>query len=235
MDSSVKIKAICRSCKGETNHQILQTEIHSGKVPFEHHPEDMYWWETKYQIIECLGCNLKAFRTENRNSEEHDFNELFVHIDLYPKWEADNLQHKLYFAAPAVIQKIYKEIIIAYNSNLEILCAAGARSLIEGICKTKNIKKGKITYEDDNGIIQTKSSGSLGGKINGLAEKGIISKKNAVALQEHKFLGNIALHELEVPSKKSLRLSIEILQNILDSLYEVPIKVKTIQRERKNK
>lgn len=234
MEINNKTKALCRSCEGETNHQILHTEIHTGELPFKHHPEDLYWWETKYQIIECLGCNLKAFRTENTNSEDHDHEKMFVNVDLYPKWELDNLKFKYYFAAPGVIQKVYKETIEAYNSNMEILCAAGARSLVEGICKTQKIKKGNITYIDDEGNIQTKKSDSLGGKINGLAEKGILSKKNSEALQEHKFLGNTALHELDVPSKKSLKLSIEILENILDSLYEIPIKVKTIQRERKN-
>jgi hypothetical protein len=234
MEENTKIEALCRSCEGETNHQILQTEIHSGEFPFRHHSEDIYWWETKYQIIECLGCNLKAFRTENTNSEDHDFNEVFVNVGLYPEWELDNLKVKNYFAAPGVIQKIYNETIKAYNSNMEILCAAGARSLVEGICKTQKIKKGNITYIDDEGISQTKKSDSLSGQINALSEKGILSKKNAEALQEHKFLGNAALHELDIPSKKSLRLSIEILENILDSIYAIPIKVKYLQRERKS-
>lgn len=232
MTENLRIKALCRSCEKETNHKINYVEEETGEVPFEHHPEDMYWWNNKYQIIECLGCNKKSFRIENVNSEDHDFNEQFVNVNLYPEIDLNNLRTKYYFTAPVPISKIYFETIKAYNCDLDILCAAGLRALVEGICKAQSIKKGNISYTTKTGETKTKESDSLGGKINGLAEKGFLSANNSKALHGHKFLGNAALHSLEVPTKKELKLSIEIIENILDDLYEIPLKAKTLKRIR---
>jgi len=37
-------------------------------------------------------------------------------------------------------------------------------------------------------------------------------------------LGNEAVHELSLPSKEDLNLAIEIVENVFDTLYEIPSK-----------
>lgn len=234
MIDKTRIKSLCRNCESKTNHSILQNEVHKGSLPFEHHPEDIYWWETKYQIIQCLGCDTMAFRTENINSEDIDYEGPNLNIELLPEYKLNHIKPRYYFNTPNVISRVYRETVDAFNSDMLILCSIGIRSLVEGICKAHKIEKGTITFKDKNGDSKSKISKSLGGKINGLAEEGIISIKSSNALQEHKFIGDTAVHSLEIPSNKALRLSIEILENILESLYAVPFKTKTIQRSRKS-
>ena len=52
-------------------------------------------------------------------------------------------------------------------------------------------------------------------------EKGILTKRNADILHEHRFLGNEALHELTQPSKDELALAIQIIEHILEHIYEL--------------
>jgi hypothetical protein len=37
-------------------------------------------------------------------------------------------------------------------------------------------------------------------------------------------LGNKALHEMSIPSKDELKIAIDIIVNILESIYEIPYK-----------
>ncbi len=52
-----KVKILCGSCKGETNHCILaqcdsSDEMYDGEIQ---------WW-SNYQIVQCLGCDDISFR-----------------------------------------------------------------------------------------------------------------------------------------------------------------------------
>lgn len=72
------------------------------------------------------------------------------------------------------------------------------------------------------------------GKISGLSEKGILTKKNSEILHEHRYLGNEAVHELSQPSEEEVKLAIEIIEHTLESLYEISEKAEEL-RMRKSK
>jgi len=115
-------------------------------------------------------------------------------------------------------------------------CAAGVRALVEGICLDKKIKDGEISYTDKNGVIKTKRSKDLNGKIHGLFEKGILTQNNAESLNEHRYIGNEAIHELSLPSKEEMLLAITIIEHVLSSIYEIPLqsyKLKLTRAENK--
>ena len=68
------------------------------------------------------------------------------------------------------------------------------------------------------------------GRIAGLQEKGILTQNNAQTLHEHRCMGNAAVHELARPSVDELRLAIEIIEHILEQLYEIPEKAIELKR-----
>ena len=117
---------------------------------------------------------------------------------------------------PSLFDHIYDEIINAYNNKCYILCSAGIRALVEGICKEK-------------GIID----GNLDQKINKLHEKGFINIQHKDILHKLQFLGNDSVHELKIPTKKEIITAIDIIEHIIESLYEILGKAKTLNRKRK--
>lgn len=72
----------------------------------------------------------------------------------------------------------------------------------------------------------------LDGKINGLQERGLITKSQQCALHELRFLGNKALHDLDIPSKNELEIAFEIIEHLLLEIYELPIKTSELKTKR---
>ena len=98
------------------------------------------------------------------------------------------------------------------------------------MCADQKIANGPVESKKADGTIQIKRRKTLEGKISGLGEKGILTKKNAVFLNEHRFLGNEAVHELNQPSTEELALAIEIMEHTLDALYEMPDRADELRR-----
>jgi len=119
-------------------------------------------------------------------------------------------------------------MIDAFNHGLFILCAGGLRACIEGICISEGIKDGPVEIVKA-GVKVIKRKKDLQGQISGLFEKGLLTKKHAEVLHEHRFLGNEALHELDSPSKSELILAIEIVEHTLENLYELSPKVSDLR------
>lgn len=228
------MKIFCSVCRRETNHDILKEEkrqIHDDEVEVVFYDE--------WQIIQCRGCEDISFRHESSNSHDYDPDDgsPYLTIKLYPIRGKDILPIKGYYNAQPNVRAIYRETIDAYNNGQYLLCAGGLRATIESICNAEEIKDGLVDRTKPGGPTKIVRSKDLMGKINGLHEKGLITKKQAEILHEHRYLGNDALHSLDTPSKKSLRLAIEIIEHILDSLYELTDKAEELvsQRQRRNK
>ncbi|MFP3041743.1 DUF4145 domain-containing protein [Treponema primitia] len=226
-------KVLCTVCKHKTSHKVLYSLSLHGKEEFEY--ESWYEWENNYQVIRCLGCDEISFRitksdSESQNPEtgEYDIEEI-----LYPKRTKETINTKAYLNLPFTIKTLYQETIDCYNNNILLLCAAGIRSLVEGICQNKNITGGNVEIIKSDGTKETKRSKNLDGKINGLYEKGILTEENAKVLHEHRYLGNEAVHELSIPSRSELELAITIIEHILDSIYEIPAKSSELVKLRK--
>lgn len=73
-----------------------------------------------------------------------------------------------------------------------------------------------------DGQTSSKREKNLEGQINGLHEKGLLTKIGSETLHAHRFLGNEALHELSRPSARELKLAISIIEQTLEQIYEVP-------------
>jgi len=227
-------KVLCTNCKHETNHKVLYSLKMFGREEFDEY--SWYAWENEYQVIKCLGCDEISFRitksdSESQNPEtgEYDIEEI-----LYPRRTKETINAKIYLNLPFTIKILYQETIDCYNNNILLLCAAGIRSLVEGICQNKKIEGGNIEKINKDGTIEKKYSKYLDGKINGLFEKSILTEENAKILHEHRYLGNEAVHELSIPSRNELELAITIIEHILESIYEIPIKSQELMKIRKH-
>jgi uncharacterized protein DUF4145 len=237
-----KYKIYCGNCNNDTNHLVLQSVDTSGsEVIFyvnnnPNMPETIDWAD-HYQIIQCQGCENITFRHLNWFSEyqeyygPNDYNDGTT-VRIYPKKDKNTLSLNDYYNVPNSIRRLYRETIDCFNNEALTLCAAGLRSIVEGICLDQGIKNGpvEITKPDGSTIIKRKSD--LRGKIKGLYEKGILTSKNSEILNEHRFLGNEAVHELSQPSVEELSLAIEIVEHTLDDLYEIPEKAEELVKKR---
>lgn len=229
MGGIIFMKSYCRTCKKDTNHEVICEEsIKFGDEEWEVFGED------KYQIIRCMGCDNITFREEGWFSEDINpyTGDPLLRISLYPKASGDDLESKRMTDVPKKIKRIYEETINSYNNQSFILCATGLRAIIEGVCAEENIKDGPIESKNENGDIEIIRKNNLQGKIGGLYENNLITKDHAEILHEHRFLGNKAVHELDMPSAEELKLGIEILEHTLENIYELKYKGQELQFKR---
>lgn len=197
-----KLEEICRSCKRVTNHVVLAQHEIDG----EEFGGDLRWWET-HQIIQCMGCNEISFRTVSTCTEDWDpeTDRLIESVKLYP--EIINARDPIegYDRFPHKTIRIYLETLKAVNHQISLLAAIGLRVLIESICleqktETRDLKEG----------------------INKLADMGLLSDKQAEYLHSHRFMGNIAAHEIVAPNPQHLVAALDIAETLLKTIYILP-------------
>jgi hypothetical protein len=236
-----ELKAFCSTCKRETNHIVIQdVETTGSQITYCGSNEDdsiSIDWSDCYQIIRCLGCDSFSFRHRNWFSENqerdgpNDFNDGTTTV-LYPQRGEDILNPKDFYNVPKNLRAIYKEVVNCFNGDSPVLCAAGLRATIEGICAEHSIQDGPIETTENDGAVKVKRQKTLKEKIIGLHEKGLLTKKNAGILKIHINLGNKAIHELLRPEKEHLRLAIDIIEHMLESIYEMPKKADMLDPSR---
>ena len=216
------MKSYCSACTKETNHEVLEVE------QLKDCDEDTdVWVQNTYQIISCLGCDNISFREELICSEDIDPNsgEPQPTINLYPKASENTLTAKSITGIPTKIRRIFRETIDCYNNDSFTLCSAGLRAIIDGICADKKIngtsrvdgKTGEPLLNEKTGKLIFNTL--LEGKIIGLHKNSILTEHHASILHELRFLGNKAVHELDMPSREELKLSIEIIEHTLHNIY----------------
>jgi hypothetical protein len=236
-----KFKAFCATCKAETNHLVVQSTDVTGSEVIQYGPgsddRDTIAWSDRYQIVQCQGCDTYSFRQKSWFSEAqqwyspNDFDDGTT-TWLYPQRGKDVLTAKEFHNVPKNLRAIYKEVVSCFNNDAPILCAAGLRATIEGLCAANAVSDGPIDVTKPDGTVMVKRKDNLEGKISGLCEKGILTKTNADILHEHRYMGNDAVHELSRPSEETLRLAIEIVEHTLESLYEIPEKAEALRANR---
>ena len=202
-------KLYCNSCGQHTNYKVVQSHTQT------YCPEDTPGMQIDYakgswEIIQCAGCELISFRVLWLTSEDWIPNEDPVPTETrYPEAGPDQREVKLFFHAPDKIDRIYRESIRSFNIGNYILCAAGLRIVIEGICEE---------------AMTTEKAKNLEKEIDDLHEQGILSKKHAEILHALRFIGNEAVHQLTAPPEDDLKEAIEIVEHTLENLYGLSAK-----------
>lgn len=232
MPSEAKpIKVPCNGCKHHTNHCILKE--YSRAWHQEDEPDmGIDFAGGTWQIIQCLGCEAVTFREAWVTSEDPEET-----VTYYPARSKDALPIKNTFNVPRSLTRIYREAIDAYNGRSFLLSAAGIRALVEGLCAQQKITDGPVVLTDNNGQPlldaagqpKTKRLSNLQGKLEGLAEKGILTPQHVSALHETRLMGNEAVHELQRPDAEALKVAIEIIEHTFETVYEIADKLEALK------
>src|ERR1700681_3599618 len=119
-----KTRIYCNWCKQETNHE-LKGEHRTVFV------DEFLSEELIYSLWICMGCERGLLREAYSNSAMGDDYEFMY----FPERSQNALVPKPYSKLKPVLEAIYKEAITCYNEKALILCAAGLRALLEGICQ----------------------------------------------------------------------------------------------------
>ncbi|WP_424195227.1 DUF4145 domain-containing protein [Ampullimonas aquatilis] len=202
MTKPARIKVLCRSCKHPTNHDILFNKDDSGETG----DGDIRWW-ADHQVLQCCGCDDISFRTSHSDTESVDpYTGMPEEFEvLYPNRTDGRPPIDGHENFPQKTRRIYSETLKALNHNALILGAIGLRALIESVCLEQKTKA-KV----------------LAKGIDELAESGLLSKKQAKFLHAHRFMGNVAAHEMIAPKATELVAALDIAETLLKTIYILP-------------
>jgi len=225
-------KIFCNECKRATNHEVkhnytisslaLETPNDFKQVAAGLEPAtNKYYDEDTYSFLICLGCQTPVI--------EHSYIPFYVNRGGYlefedepnyypPRLNSGQLIPKHFKSITPEHQRIYNEIIESFNSGIDILCSVGVRTLLEKICV---IELEKITITNET----KKQTNDLKDKLSFLNDKMHLSDNIIDGLGKLRIIGNNAAHQLSAPTKEELRLSIEILEDILNRLYETEYRI----------
>lgn len=197
LGKSDKARIFCNTCRHYTIHELL----------YSYEPEMLDFLDadiaetsqTSAKLWVCRGC-------EHITLQEIALDEDQVELgsEFYPSLEKLHLKPKSYIQLDSKLAQMYAEVITCFNNEAQILCAAGLRALLEGICVDKNI-----------------SGRSLYHKINNLSER--LPENIVQGLHWFRSIGNEAVHKLDAPSTESLRLGVTVIEALLDYFYKLDI------------
>jgi hypothetical protein len=211
-------RLMCSYCLHETNHTLLSTYHTSWSDD-----EADIRGGAAHDFLKCNGCETATLRIRSWFSEDEG-----TSVTLYPPRGSQEVTRppkefdEITFGGP--LDSVYRQTVSAFNQKLLTLAGAGVRLIIEGVCKEKGTEDGKI--KDKNGVAKRKSN--LEGRINGLEEEGYISAQQAETLHQIRFLGNDAAHELDQPSAGNVSIALDIVEHLLEQVYEQPVKAKAL-------
>jgi hypothetical protein len=201
-------KIYCNTCKARTNHELKVTHERIavdtdllGDVPDEAKEHEIW----RYLFWVCRGCDTATLQEEYVSYPGDSLNqrqESFFH----PKREKSSLPFKIFERLDPKLNRIYQEVIASFNHDVTFLCAVGLRALLEGICVDKGIE-----------------ARNLRDSIDGL--KAHLPSNIVESLHRFRFIGNQAVHELQAPSDSELRGAIDVMEDLLNFLYELDYKV----------
>ena len=199
-----KRKLFCNYCMRETNHLYKNHHIAESWVDLGINMQ--LWEQFTYILWICAGCEHATLeRLYTNDGYMIDDGKYDYDLEYYPQRQHDNLKEKKFKKLPPKLKTIYFEAIQAFNLSLFVLCGAGLRTLIEGICEDQNIH-----------------GHNLEKKINGLNT--ILPQNITTNLHSLRFMGNAAMHEITAPKRADLLLAIEICEDLLNIIYELNYK-----------
>jgi hypothetical protein len=160
--------------------------------------------EGEYRLWACAGCDTGLM--------EDCYTAAYHHSDaaesiLYPKRAEHERPRKYFTHLPKKLADLYAEVVSANNSDLNILCAIGLTGLIEGICADKKLQGDNLDERVE-------------------AMKALLPQNIVRTLHDFRFIGNRAAHELEAPQSGELGNAIDLIEDILNYLYDLDYKAR---------
>lgn len=211
-----RIKLKCRNCKCPTNHQVESEIVKTGHyadrkgVPFS--------LVEKFRIVTCLGCEIPSFHlfVMGYGQDEDDSHQILDAI--YPNLLNERGLAFRIGTLPKKIESIYLETLKAHSAEIPTLTAIGLRAVVEAVC-----------------IDQRCTAGNLQQKIAELVTLGALTQPQVDFLHLHRFIGNDAAHEQAPPPKREIEGALDIIENLLKALYELPKTAASVRNSRKRR
>ena len=203
-------RIFCNNCRNYTHHKLLYSHIIDEDEYFDLNlPEDIDQenLDREVHLWACCGCDRVTMQEIKMAIDAEE-----VDSEYYPSREKYHHTRKSFLTLNPKLSQIYEEIILCYNNDSPILCATGLRALLEGVCADKGI-----------------SGRSLFDKINNLDSH--LPKNIVESLHHFRFIGNEAVHQLTAPSIDDLRSAIEVMEDLLNFLYDLDYKASNLSRK----
>jgi hypothetical protein len=198
-------------CKRHTHHNLVASHPYDNRGE-----EDCGEDYGEFRMWCCAGCDVCTMEDYYTTSDKYSIsngNEVSQHYDsiYYPKLAVGHRPEKQFHKLPTKLANLYHEVINAHNDNLHILCSAGLRGLIEGICADKNITGHNLEKKIDN--------------MTTVLPSNIVENLHAF-----RFIGNDAVHELQAPPEYALSVAFDVIEDILNFLYALNYKADLLEK-----
>lgn len=211
----------CNNCRTHTSHKtIIKSTINvdCSNVPIS--------FVEKYRIVECAGCHTVRFTEQTLCSADEEFYEseklVEPHTHIYPISEDGALSGRdlnaLPFCLPDGIKKIYNETFSAIKNKLFTISGIALRTLLDMICREKNIGK-----KDDNLFHRIEIM---------YGERHLITEDEKSILHTIRNWGNHSAHQGTRLNSSDLDLALIVIEHILEKLYLFPMLKKDIDNSK---
>lgn len=209
MSTTKTVWANCRECCRNTRHEILASHADESD-PTDYHQKE------SWQIVRCNGCLTCGFRFQLDDYEmvEEDEDGRLTHditITQYPSVLSEHKSLGETYLLPTLIQKIYKQTLKALSESSYVLAGMGLRACIEAVCNELKV-----------------SGTSLEKRIDQLYKAGHVSNGDKKRLHAIRFLGNDAAHEIKEPNDSEIRVALDIVEHLLNSVFVLESKAKSL-------
>lgn len=217
-----KSQLYCNRCAQVTWHDIIATTTQTF-TPETHPDMGIDFACATHETLACAGCEQGSFRTTWVTSEDYvdpETGTLEGSTTVYPPRTQDMREPRPYRNLPKTLSDLYHDVVRAHNENMPLLCAAGLRALVEGLCKDQRVSSGQVKVKTKKGPT-LKTLKDLRGRIEGLAQKGLLTPRDAKVMHSLRFMGNEAVHELQAPPIGQIRTAIDVIEHMFDGVYEL--------------
>lgn len=177
---------------------------------------DGYHEKFTWQVLRCLGCHTYGFarRHDDYETIEWDHGGQINHevsISLYPSVLSEHRPIAETYFLPPLIQKVYKQTLLALADHSYVLASIGLRACIEAVCNQLEV-----------------SGSNLEKRIDQLFKAGHVSNGDKRRLHAIRFLGNDAAHEIKEPNESDIRIALEIVEHLLSTVFILEKKAKSL-------
>jgi len=191
----------CNNCRNRTEHRRRKTVQDSGQT------DEVYWWSTTNEMLECCGCRAVILRRTFEFSEDNEPTVRYFppFVSRHPpSWQYD---------LPREVRVVLDEVYRSLDADTRRLPMMGARTLVD-ILKVEKV--GDV--------------GSFKQKLDALAAAGFIGTVQVEILDAALDAGGAAAHRGHIPSFDEVNAVMAIVENLLKAVYVLPDMAKRLKK-----
>lgn len=185
----------CNWCRHKTLHRLLKSVHVKDEVEFDE--TSTYICDSKYDLLQCCGCSTVRMR----NTYEDPSGQ--VEVAFYPPSITRHPPHWPTMI-PLDLYSMLHEVYRALGAECNRLALIGTRTLMDMVI-----------------LKEVGDVGPFSEKLEALEKKGVLSQKNSEVLSAVLDAGSAAAHRGFNPKLENVHAVLDIVENLLSSLYVV--------------